>query len=505
MIEVVLGKQIHKSHAFVIIIDKTTDIKQVLKSYKLDSMIPQLELSDYKADKLERLVLLGEAGKIERVILLSLGDKSADIDLIRQAGGIATKTIKGLKQESGHLVIKTDMDKYGEPQVVRALTEGAILSLYSYDLFKTDDGKEIKDKPKVRHLSIIAADTEENHRAVIRATKLANAVSLSRHLVNLPGNKMTPQEMANIATSLAHDNPKIKTTVLGEAEIKKLGMEAYLGVGHGSIHENKLITLEYWGDSPKVKPIVFIGKSVTFDTGGISLKPASDMDKMRYDMAGGAAAMGIMKAVADMELPVNLICIMPAVENMPGGTALKPGDILKSMSGITIHVLNTDAEGRLTLADALTYAGKFNPKVVIDMATLTGACGIALGNYAAGLFSHEGKGRKLKDELKASAKYTGEHLWELPLDDHHLEQIKDDFADIKNAVGPQGGASTAAAFLYRFAKDYEWAHIDIAGVAWADKEQPYTPKGGAGFGVRLMVNYIENQANEEKPVKPKKK
>lgn len=318
MIEVVLGKQIHKSHAFVIIIDKTTDIKQILKSYKLDNMIPQLELSDYKADKLEKLVLLGEVGKIERVILLSLGDKAPDIDLIRQAGGIATKTIKALKQESGHLVVKTDMDKYGEAQVLRALAEGAILSLYSYDIHKTDDGKELKEKSKVRHLSIIATDTEENHKAIIRATKLANAVSLSRHLVNLPGNKMTPQEMANIAKSLANDNPKIKVTVLGESELKKLGMDAYLGVGNGSVHENKFITLEYYGDSPKMKPIVFIGKSVTFDTGGISLKPAADMDKMRYDMAGGAAAMGVMKAVADMELQVNLVCIMPGCREYAG-------------------------------------------------------------------------------------------------------------------------------------------------------------------------------------------
>jgi leucyl aminopeptidase len=501
MLEVTLGKQIHKSHALVFIIDKTTNLTQVLKSYKLDKLISQLDLSNYKAEKLEKLVLLGESGKIERVIFVSIGDKTADIDTIRQAGGIAAKMIKGLKQEGGHLAVKANIKDHNESQIIRALTEGAILSLYSYDTFKTDDGKEIKDKSKVHHLAILANDTPENHKAIARATKLSNAVFLTRQMVNLPGNKMTPSEMAKTAKALAKDNPKIKVTVLGEEQIAKLGMGSYLGVGKGSAQECQFIVLEYYGESPKVKPVVFVGKSVTFDTGGISLKPASDMDKMRYDMAGGAAAMGIMKAVSDMELPVNLVCIMAAVENMPSGTAIKPGDILTSMAGITINVLNTDAEGRLTLADALTYAGKFNPKVVIDMATLTGACGVALGGYAAGLFSHEAKSKKLKDELKISAKYTGEGLWDLPLDDYHLEQIKDDFADIKNAVGPQGGASTAAAFLYRFAKDYDWAHIDIAGMAWADKEMPYTPKGGAGYGVRLIVNYIENQIKEEAPKK----
>lgn len=504
MLEVTLGKQIHKSHALVIIIDKNSNLRQILKSYKLDSLLPQLELSNYKAEKLERLVLLGEPDKIERVVFVSVGDKGHDIDVIRQAGGIAAKSIKGLKQESGHMAVKATIKEHDEAAVIRALTEGAILSLYNYDTFKTDDGKEIKDKTKVHHLSIIANDTADNHKAITRATKLSNAVFLSRQMVNLPGSKMTPSEMAKVGKSLAKDNPKIKVTVLGEEQIAKLGMNSYLSVGKGSAQESQFIVLEYYGDTPKAKPIVFVGKSVTFDTGGISLKPASDMDKMRYDMSGGAAAMGIMKAVSDMELPINLVCIMAAVENMPGGNALKPGDIVTSMAGITINVLNTDAEGRLTLADALTYADKFNPKVVIDMATLTGACGVALGGYAAGLFSHEAKSGELKEALKVSAKHTGENLWDLPLDDYHLEQIKDDYADIKNAVGPQGGASTAAAFLYRFAKDYEWAHIDIAGMAWADKETPYVPKGGVGYGVRLIVDYIEKQVKETAPKKTTK-
>jgi len=258
-------------------------------------------------------------------------------------------------------------------------------------------------------------------------------------------------------------------------------------VARGSGEAPKFIIVNYQGAESSLPPIVLVGKALTFDSGGISLKPAEKMDEMKSDMAGGAAVLGAITAAADLGLRVNLVGLIPATENMPGGRACKPGDILRSMSGRTIEVVNTDAEGRLILADALHYASKYHPAAIIDLATLTGACIVALGERVAGLM---GTDDKLKERIKKAAAKTGELVWELPLWEHYHEQIKSDIADFKNSAGRNGGAVTAAAFLSKFAGTYPWVHLDIAGPAWVTKETPYCPKGASGVGVRLLLQFL---------------
>jgi len=279
----------------------------------------------------------------------------------------------------------------------------------------------------------------------------------------------------------------ISAKLLDRKQLERQGFGALLGVAQGSARDPYLIVLEYLGSTEDARPVALVGKGVVFDAGGISLKPAEKMDEMKMDMGGAAAVLGTLLAAARLQLPVNLVAVVPAVENMPSGTAIRPGDILTSLSGQTIEVLNTDAEGRLILADALTYVGRYQPRVVIDVATLTGACIIALGNHAAAVLgNHDGLIRQL---LKAGER-SGEKLWQLPLWDEYAAQIKSDFADMKNTGGRPAGTITAAAFLQKFADQYTWAHLDIAGVAWEGSGRAGQPKGGTGFGVRALVEYL---------------
>jgi leucyl aminopeptidase len=312
----------------------------------------------------------------------------------------------------------------------------------------------------------------------------------ARNLISHPGNTATPAYLAKIAQKLAGKG-KLTCKVLGVKEMKKLGMGALLGVGQGSAQPPAFIILEYKGGKKNQAPIALVGKGVTFDTGGISLKPGGGMDEMKYDMSGGATVIGTLQAAASLKLPVNVVGLIPTAENMPGSRAIKPGDILPSLSGKTIEVLNTDAEGRLILADALAYADKLKPKAVIDLATLTGACVVALGHQAAAVV---GTDPKLIEKLKSSGDKTGERVWELPLYEEFDNAVKSDIADLKNISSPGVGAGTitAAAFLKVFVGDNSWAHLDIAGVAWSKEEKPYIPRGAAGFGVRLLIDYLKN-------------
>jgi leucyl aminopeptidase len=280
---------------------------------------------------------------------------------------------------------------------------------------------------------------------------------------------------------------KLKVTILEEKDMEKLGMLSLLSVTRGSRQPAKLITLEYHGSDKKQKPIVLVGKGITFDSGGISLKPGAEMDEMKYDMCGAASVLGTMQAVAEMGLKLNLTIVIPTCENMPDGAASKPGDIVKSMSGQTIEILNTDAEGRLVLCDALTYSAKFNPDTVIDIATLTGACVIALGHVATGLFSNEDK---LAKELLTAGEQTQDRAWHMPLWDEYQPLLDSNFADMQNIGGRAGGSITAACFLARFTKDYRWAHLDIAGTAWKSGKD----KGATGRPVPLLAQYLINRA-----------
>ncbi|MDO8812900.1 MAG: leucyl aminopeptidase [Gallionella sp.] len=321
--------------------------------------------------------------------------------------------------------------------------------------------------------------------ALDQATATAHGMELTKTLGNLPGNICTPTYLAAKSLALGKAHKSIKTTVLEEKDMQKLGMGSFLAVTRGSEHPAKLITLEYSGADKKQKPIVLVGKGITFDSGGISLKPGAEMDEMKYDMCGAASVLGTMQAIAEMGLKLNVVGVIPACENLPSGKAAKPGDIVTSMSGQTIEILNTDAEGRLILCDALTYSAKFNPDTVIDIATLTGACVIALGNIASGLFSNEDK---LAKELLTAGEQAHDRAWQLPLWDDYQPLLDSNFADMQNIGGRAGGTITAACFLSRFTKDYRWAHLDIAGTAWKSGKE----KGATGRPVPLLTQYLIN-------------
>jgi leucyl aminopeptidase len=371
------------------------------------------------------------------------------------------------------------------------VAEGAILAAYRFDRYRTEERE--KRGPGLREVTLLAA-TPAEARAAAQGVGLAEAVCsgvlLGRDLVNEPGNVKSPAFLADRARETAAA-AGLHCTVLEQAQLQELGLGGMLGVAQGSVREPKLIVLEYRGAGGDARPVALVGKGVVFDAGGISLKPAEKMDEMKMDMAGGAAVLGTLHAAARLRLPVNLVGIIPAVENLPSGSAIRPGDILTTLSGKTIEVLNTDAEGRMILADALTYVRRYEPQVVIDLATLTGACIIALGHHATAVLGND---EGLIRRLRKAGEATGERLWPLPLWPVYAEQIKSEIADVKNTGGRPAGTITAAAFLQKFADGLRWAHLDIAGTAWEEAGRHYLPKGGTGVGVRLLIEYLRQFA-----------
>ncbi len=373
----------------------------------------------------------------------------------------------------------------GQDWVIKQAVFAAAESIYRAD--------SLKSKPaKPAALKSITFATPNKPAAGLKAAldqaaAIARGMKLAKDLGNLPGNICTPGYLAAKALMLAKAHKTIKTVVLEEKDMQKLGMGSLLSVTRGSEQPAKLITLEYHGTDKKQKPIALVGKGITFDSGGISLKPGAEMDEMKYDMCGAASVLGTMQAIAEMNLKLNVVGIIPSCENLPSGRATKPGDIVTSMSGQTIEILNTDAEGRLILCDALTYAGKFKPDTVVDIATLTGACVIALGHVASGLFSNQ---EPLAKELLAAGDQAYDRAWQLPLWDDYQPLLDSNFADMQNIGGRAGGTITAACFLSRFTKDYRWAHLDIAGTAWKSGKE----KGATGRPVPLLAQYLINRA-----------
>lgn len=330
---------------------------------------------------------------------------------------------------------------------------------------------------------------DEAESAIEEGQAIISGVNLAKDLGNLPGNYATPTKLAQVAEEIAASNKKMKAEILDLPEIEKLKMGAFLAVAQGSREAPKLITLQYNGGKKKDAPIALVGKGVTFDAGGISIKPAARMDEMKFDMCGAAAVLGTMKALSMMKLPINVVAVIPACENLPDGLAVKPGDVVTSMAGKTIEILNTDAEGRLLLCDALHYVQRFDPHTVIDIATLTGACVVALGSHASGMYSND---RSLTKELNRAAQETGDRVWEMPLWDDYARQLRSTVADIANIGGPEAGSVTAACFLKKFIGEHRWAHLDIAGTAWLKGAR----KGATGRPVSLLVDYLADQANE---------
>jgi leucyl aminopeptidase len=332
-----------------------------------------------------------------------------------------------------------------------------------------------------------AAASKSAAEGVRIGAAMAGGMALSRDLANLPPNVCTPRYLGARALQLARDWPDIKARVLGEREIKALKMGAFLAVAKGSVEPPRLIVCEYRGAGPKVAPVCLVGKGITFDSGGISLKDPPAMDEMKFDMSGAATVLGALRTIVELELPVNVVVIVATCENMPSGAAVKPADIVTTMSGQTVEVLNTDAEGRLILCDAITYSRRFKPAAVVDVATLTGACVIALGNHFSGLMSND---ETLARELEAAGVRADDRAWRMPIGEEYAEQLKSNFADIANVGGREGGACTAASFLWKFAKDLKWAHLDIAGTAWLGGSQ----KGSTGRPVPLLVDFLMQRA-----------
>jgi len=428
----------------------------------------------------------------KRIALVGLGKQSEfNLEKLRAAFARISGHLRNMNIKEAATSINLNLIPGKKDQTAQAAAEGAMLGLYQYTPYKTVNREDLKDMEK---LNIIAdgKDFSLIESAVKKARIIAGAVYFARDLISAPANEMTPSIMAQKAREIAA-RKNVSCKVLDKKKMKEIGMNALLGVASGSCEEPKFIILEYAGGKKNAAPIVLVGKGLTFDSGGISIKPADKMDEMKTDMSGGAAVMGAIMVAADLQLPLNITGLIPATENMPGGSALKPGDILKSYSGKTIEVLNTDAEGRLILADALAYASVYKPEAVIDLATLTGACIVALGDDVIGML---GTDDKLKKEIDKAAQNTGELVWELPLWESYHELIKSDIADYKNSGGRAAGTITAAAFLSKFAGDYPWVHLDIAGPAWTGKDKAYVPKGASGVGVRLLVEFLRNRVRK---------
>ncbi|MBD3610713.1 MAG: leucyl aminopeptidase [Gammaproteobacteria bacterium] len=421
----------------------------------------------------------------DRILLIGCGrERDLSDKQYRQIMATAAKTLN----ETGSMeavYYLTELPVKGRDLMwrIRTAVEATRHSLYRFEQFKSN--KDTARRPLRKVILTISnrRDLTDGEKAIRVGQALAEGMKQTRNLGNLPGNVCTPSYLADQAHSLASINPKLDVEVLEEKDMEKLGMGSLLSVARGSRQPAKLITMNYQGGEKGDKPIVLVGKGVTFDSGGISIKPGAAMDEMKYDMCGAASVFGTMTAITELQLPVNVVALVPATENLPDGDASKPGDIVTSMSGQTIEILNTDAEGRLILCDALSYAERYDPAVVIDIATLTGACVIALGNHATGLISNH---HPLANDLLQAGKATGDRAWELPLWDEYEEQLDSNFADMANIGGREGGAITAGAFLSKFTKKYHWAHLDIAGTAWLSGKQ----KGATGRPVPLLVQYI---------------
>ncbi len=440
-----------------------------------------------------------DKGPMKKIMLLGLGKREKFTDeAARISAGKAALKAKELGAKEFSMLQFSNLDE----GLIEAMTEGAVLALYSFDKYKAPDTTQ--DPPaKVEELAILINSDSLKFQAVAeRANVVAEAVNFGRDICNLPPNDCSPAQLAAIATSLAHDNG-MKVRVIDRYELENMGMGGIVAVGKGSNSPPKLIILEYvgaQGDLQQQKPYLLVGKAVTFDTGGISIKPGEKMDEMKFDKCGGCVVLSVMRAAASMKLSVNIVGIIPSVENMPSSTSYRPGDIIKMYKGKTVEVQNTDAEGRMILADALAYGtSKYSPKAVIDLATLTGAAIVALGANVAAIV---GTNKQLVDRLRKFADKTGEKMWELPLYDEFHDQIKSTYADMRNIGGKPGGAITAAAFLSNFVGAFPWVHIDIAGTAWTQEgtyERSYNPKGATGFGVRTLVKLL---MEDEKPQQP---
>ncbi len=461
----------------------------------LDGAISQLiEQGDIKG-KLNEVTLLHSLGKLPatRVVVAGLG-KKPELSTNKIRGAVA-ETCRWLRQKGVDSIATiaqgAGINDISLESAAQAVIEGALLGLYA---FRRHITKKENEFTEIKQLLIVSSEEEKPllEQAITGGRILAEAANWTRDMVNEPANYMTPSQMAESARQLAKSYG-LKVDVFEREQMAEAGMGALLGVAQGSQQPPKFIILNYKGSDSDEIDVALVGKGITFDSGGISIKPSKGMAEMKGDMAGGAAVMAALSAIAQLKTKINVTAIVPATENMPSGSALKPGDILTAMNGKTIEVVDTDAEGRLILSDALSYARKLSAKYIIDVATLTGACRVALGNVCTGAFSNN---QQLVNKVIAAGNKAGEFTWQLPMYDEYREQLKSDIADIKNIGGRYGGAITAAKFLAEFVDDTPWVHLDIAGTSESDKEKGYLVKGATGVPVRTLVNLILSLAKQ---------
>jgi leucyl aminopeptidase len=462
---------------------------------KLDGAVERLIKSgDFKAKEGANAIVYGnDRIAAKRVLLIGLGEKKkATLDTVRKAAANAAKKAVGMKIGTVSLALhKAFGGRFDLSAMGRACAEGTYLGSYRYDEFVTDSENGRLDSLKVEVVDSDSAKTKKLSVGLASGIAIGKAQSYARTLANRPANVISPSKLASAAKELARGSKGLSCTVFDEKQMAAKGMGGVLAVGSGSQNKPRFIILKYkpTGKTARNLPVALVGKAITFDSGGLSIKPAEKMDEMKLDKTGGIAVLSTMKAVAELKLPLNVLGIVPSAENLPSGTSYRPGDIITTFSGKTVEVQNTDAEGRMILCDGLNYAVRQNCDVIIDIATLTGACRVALGTYMAGLMGND---ENLIKQLQKAAEQSGEKVWPMPSGDEYAEEMKSKIADLKNIGSKLGGACTAAAFLRQFVGDAKWAHLDIAGVESFEKPTEFTAEGSSGFGVRLLTTYLMN-------------
>jgi len=461
----------------------------------LDGAISQLIKKGEIKGKPNEITMVHSFGKLpaSHVVIVGLGKQSElSVNKVRVAVAETCRWLRAREISTIATVPQgAQINNISPINAAQTIAEGALLGTYTFRKHMTKE----EDRPgEIKQLSIVGADELKSQleEGVCKGQIVSEATSLARDMVNEPANYMTPTDMAEMATELAKKYG-LEISVIDLEQMKALGMGGMLGVSRGSRQPPKFIVMNYKGSTAKEPDIALVGKGITFDSGGISIKPSEKLEEMKGDMAGGAAVMAAMAAIAQLKLKVNVMAIIPATENLPDGNALKPGDVLTAMNGKTIEIISTDAEGRLVLADALSYARKQGAKKMVDAATLTGACRIALGDVCTGAFGND---QELIDSIIAAGKEAGELIWQMPMYDEYKEQNKSEVADIKNIGGRLGGAITAAKFLAEFVDDTPWVHLDIAGTSMSDKEHGYQIKGATGVPVRTLVNLVVSLAQK---------
>ncbi len=454
-----------------------------------------IDLGDFKGKEGTSAIVYGNNRVgATRVLLVGLGEKkSATLDTARKAAACAANKSVTLQVKSLSLALHRAFGgRFEAAAMGRSMAEGIYFGSYRYDEFVTDSENERPASLKVELIDPDGAKIRKLNAGLSNGVIVGKAQSYARTLANRPANVMTPAALAAAARKLARESKNLSCTVFDEKQLAAKGMGGVLAVGSGSKNPPRLVALKYspGGRAARGRPTVaLVGKAITFDSGGLSIKPAANMGEMKLDKTGGISVLATMKAVAELKLPVNVLGLIPAAENLPSGTSYRPGDIITTYSGKTVEVQNTDAEGRLILCDALSYAVRQNCDVIIDMATLTGACRVALGKYMAALMSND---NRLSKQLQKAAEESGEKLWPMPSGDEYAEEMKSKIADLKNIGSKWGGACTAAAFLRQFVADKKWAHLDIAGVEVFEQATEFTAEGSSGFGVRLLTTYLTN-------------